>query len=196
MIRAQICLVWCLTGLLGSPLMGQTLLYKVYKGQTEVGWMRVNKVMQDGNEHFSLDCNMDVKMMFSMNLQFTYEANFQSGHLTSSLTRNFRNGSEKSHSEGKRVNHIYRTIRDGKAYETPADIDFCIIRTYWEEPVGRSQVFSERWGHYLPFEQVGPHKYRVLLPTGNYNYMTYREGKCVELQVNHTLATLFFRLVE
>lgn len=173
----------------------QTLRYGIYWGEDRVGQMEVSRRQAGRRESLRSEAQMTVKMVVSMELVFSYEAEFEGGILARSLTRNLRNGTEKDRSEGSREGDHYVVVREGERHRQPAPaITYTILKSYFEAPGERRSVFSERWGAWLDYLPVGPDRYAMHLPNGDINYLTYRDGRCVEIEISHLFATLHFRL--
>ena len=52
--------------------------------------------------------------------------------------------------------------------------------------------FSENFGKYIAVSQTAPHIYTLRLPDGD-NIYTYQNGKCIQVEVQTTLATIYIR---
>ncbi|MCB0854800.1 MAG: hypothetical protein KDD63_21410 [Bacteroidetes bacterium] len=173
----------------------QNLTYEVYKGNSKIGEMDVKRHYNNGTWTYSSDSKVQVSFLVSVDLQFMYEATFTNNTLQRSLTQNMRDGKIRESSKGRRVGNQYVTDVNGETNTTSVDqIDECILTLYYHEPEGKTQIFSERWGKFIPVKKLGTHKYALVLPNGDENHMTYEKGICTELQINHTLATLYFKL--
>lgn len=173
----------------------QQLNYEVFKGNKQIGEMVVKRQKTGDKEVYSSDSQMKVSFIVSVDLRFVYNATFQNGLIQKSTTQNFRNGDLHDESIGKRVGASYQVEREGETFTVDSPIDYCILTTYYKEPIGRTEIYSERWGAFIPVKKIDKNKYELSLPNGNENYMTYSNGICTEMEVNHMLATIKFKLV-
>ncbi|MEZ4828637.1 MAG: DUF6134 family protein [Bacteroidia bacterium] len=179
------------------PLTPRLLTYDVYKGQSLVGEMTVSRREEGSRQIYESESQMTVSFLMSFDLKFTYKATFESSNLQTSHTANFRDGKQINLSSGRRVGNTYSTEVNGEPKNIQAPkIDYSILNTYFIEPVGRTKVFSERWGDYVDFLPAGKSRYGMHLPNGDVNYMTYKEGVCQTIEVNHSLASIRFVLRE
>lgn len=178
---------------LASP--AQTLDYGIFWGDDRIGQMQVTRTQTAAGERLRSAAEMTIKVMVKVDLAFFYESDFEDGTLVRSLTRNLRNGTERDRSEGQRVGSSYVVEREGTTYRSPAaEVDYTILRAYFEAPGTRRRVFSERWGRWLDYLPEGEGRYAMHLPNGDVNYLTYREGRCAEIELSHLFATIIFRL--
>ncbi|GAB4430270.1 MAG: hypothetical protein OHK0039_48940 [Bacteroidia bacterium] len=188
-------LLLCLAAAWPAWLRAQLLTYDVYWGKDKVGAMTVERRMQGGEEWLVSKAEVKLNMVFEVDLRFEFENVFVGGRLHRSVTSNYRNGARRNHSFGQLRGDAYEVNNDGEVSQTrPADIRYTVLRTYFAPP-GDGQVFSERWGRYVPFVyEAGHNRYTIHLPSGDKNHYYYQNGVCTEIVVNHTLSTLHFRL--
>jgi hypothetical protein len=173
----------------------QTLTYEVFKGNSKIGEMKVDRQYANGTWHYSSVCDVEVSFVVTVKVKSLYEATFKNNILQRSMMQNIRDGKVREASKGRRVGSEFITDVNGEPQTLNAnEINYSILSSYYEEPTGRKRIFSERWGQLLQLKNIGSQKYALVLPNGDENYMTYQQGICTELQINHTLATLVFKL--
>ena len=173
----------------------QNLIYDGYKGDDHIGTMTVTRKKSGNNWIYTSDAQVKISFVLTFELRFVYEAVFKDGKLVSSWIKNYRDGKLTDHSMGELLGPDFHITHNGdKKVIHKADIDYCILKSYFEEPAGRDQIFSERWGEYIPAKRVTNGKYQVVLPNGNTNYFIYKGGTCEELELNHMLASVRFVL--
>ncbi|MEO0470991.1 MAG: DUF6134 family protein [Bacteroidota bacterium] len=178
-------------------LYSQTLVYDAWKGSNKIGGMVVSQKPSPGGMTYSSEANMTVRFLISIDLKFTYEAVFVDGNLQSSETKNFRGGDLKDQSIGLREGEMYTTRLNGrnKKLHHPR-IEETILTIYYHEPVNLRKVYSERWGDYLKIKPLGNHRYELYLANGDINVYTFKDGICTEIEINHSLGSVYFRLQE
>ncbi|MEZ4773680.1 MAG: DUF6134 family protein [Bacteroidia bacterium] len=180
-----------------DPFSPSKLVYDVYKGHSLIGEMSVSRRAEGGKHIYASTSQMTVTFLMSFDLRFTYESQFENNNLCSSMAANYRDGKQLNLSVGRREGAGYFTDVSGdKKHVQASRIDYSILNTYFLEPVGRSKVFSERWGEYVDFLPAGPNRYAMHLPNGDVNYMTYKNGICHTIEVNHSIASIKFVLRE
>ncbi|MEL6653745.1 MAG: DUF6134 family protein, partial [Bacteroidota bacterium] len=60
------------------------------------------------------------------------------------------------------------------------------------EPFGRTRVYSERQGVYLPLKALGNHRYELTTYAGRPAIYTYKNGRCVSIKLSHLLGSVTF----
>lgn len=61
---------------------------------------------------------------------------------------------------------------------------------FFEEPVGRTSMFYEKYGKELAVEMIADHKYEIKLPNGSKEQYTYQNGEVVMVEIVQTFATI------
>lgn len=178
-----------------NPLTPQQLIYEVYRGKSPIGEMEVNRYQEGLYQIYESDSRMTVQFLMAFDLRFTYESRFKDGNLHFSETVNQRDGKIMDSSKGERIGEKFHTNVDGKEESVHAPhIDYTVVSSYFFEPVGKEKVFSERWGNFIPIKPAGEHRYAMHLPNGDINYLTYKNGICDKIEVNHILGSIKFVL--
>lgn len=175
--------------------LAQTLKYQIFKGKKPIGILTTKKVENGKHTSFHIESDATFRVIFEFSTQFTFEAFYKDGNLFKSSARNILNDSERESTliewkEGK-----YLIIKDG---EEPANLDisrptYSMASLYYEEPGNRTKVFSERFGEYLAIKSIGNAQYELTMPDGRSNIYSYENGRCSKVEVDHMLATLYFK---
>lgn len=71
-------------------------------------------------------------------------------------------------------------------------VHYSTVKLYFEEPIGKSLIYSERFLEYCPIKPIGNGKYRLYLPNGKENSYTYENGELVEVFVDRTWFNIRF----
>lgn len=120
-----------------------------------------------------------------------YKDNFlHKGEFQDDLNGRTRNGSQVAW-DGS-VYHI--EINKTRSQLKNRKVTYSTTNLYHHEPLGISELFSERYGVFCKIKPIGNHTYELHLPTGKKNLYRYRDGICREVEVNETMATFYFRL--
>jgi len=173
----------------------QTLVYDVIIWGDTVG--KVTAMLEEtGNQkRYYLKSYAIFSLFGKQKLEYEYENIFRNNILQESNTKNLRNGDLRSYSRIKRLGNGYSIDIDEEITNLPnRQIDYCITSLYFEEPVKKARVFSERFGEDCQLKQLETHKYELELPSGKKNYYSYKDGVLTTLEVDHTLATLWLYL--
>lgn len=98
------------------------------------------------------------------------------------------------------------TIAEGKTYKLTANgdtkfvnfnpIKYNMLLLYTDIPDGINEVYSANYQKMLPIKKIENNKYRLTMPDGKFNYYTYRNGICTNVEIVRSLFTLNFTLKE
>ena len=64
---------------------------------------------------------------------------------------------------------------------------------YFQEPFNKQIVYSDNFQQFLTIEQVDLHRYKIVLPDGNYNYYTFTDGLCSTVELHHSFYTVYLQ---
>ena len=169
--------------------------YKVIFHGDSVGNMLLYKNKTGDNISFSSVSNVLIHFFIKVKVVGKEESNFQSGRLMYSNVSRIVNGKEKAAKQTKAVGNTYETTSFGKAVpSTNKLIDYNFNMLYCQEPFNKQTVYSDNFQQFLTVEQVALHKYKVVLPDGNYNYYTFSNGICSMVELHHSFYTVYIQL--
>lgn len=177
--------------------LSQSYEYQIFKGNKPIGNILTNKIEKGSLTEFSIESNATFRIIFEFSTQFKFETSFSDGKLCRSFTKNMLNDSERESTEITWESGKYKITKDNDEVSF-LDIkrpQYAMANLYYQEPVEVHEVFSERFGEYLPIKNIGSKQYELTLPDGKTNIYTYKDGRCSEVKVNHMLATLYFKLM-
>ena len=177
----------------------QRLVYKVEWRGDSVGYLEVKREMMDGSQAYLITSDVGFWMFGRHTISYTYESVYDSvGTLLHATTHYVRDGKLRETVAITKDEDRYTVKKDGRE-EDPLEytgIHHSISKLYYSEPVGRSDVLSERWGKMVSVEQVEDHRYKLTKPGGRSNYYQFSNGICEEVVVDNFMATFYFRRVE
>jgi hypothetical protein len=160
-----------------------------------VGNMQFYKNEAGSNLYLKAVSNVRIRFLVNVNVQLEEISNFQSGRLMYSSVSRIVNGKEKSAKQTKAAGKIYESTSFGKPVpSTDKRIDYNLNMLYCKEPFDKQVIYSDNFQQFLSVEQFAPHRYKIVLPDGNYNYYTFRDGICHVAEIRHPLYTIFIRL--
>jgi hypothetical protein len=139
----------------------------------------------------------NVKMNLIVNIKVNTEEEclFQSGKLIYSNLSRKVNGKEKANKQTKAVANTYQTFSFGKPGSVnDQTIDYNFSLLYCIEPVNKPAVYSDNFQRFINIQKVAEHKYKVELPDGNYNYYSFQNGVCTNVELHHTFYTVHVTL--
>ena len=169
--------------------------YKVIFHGDSVGNMLLYKNKTGDNISFSSVSNVLIHFLIKVKVVSKEESNFQSGRLMYSNVSRIVNGKEKAAKQTKAIGNTYQTTSFGKAVpSTDKLIDYNFNMLYCQEPFNKQNVYSDNFQQFLTVQQVALHKYKVVLPDGNYNYYTFSNGICSMVELHHSFYTVYIQL--
>lgn len=159
---------------------GQTIVDRIDKGNGEV--------------QFKLQSKSDVNILFTHKTSvMNTDVNYKDGKLISSYCKNVKDG----------VIEVVTVAWNGTKYlikkgeeilQLSQLIDFSSIQLYYNEPVGRTKIFSERMGQVCSFVKTAEGEYECKLANGITNIYRYKKGVLYELEMSKG-ASVFMKLV-
>jgi len=175
--------------------LAQTLKYQIFKGKKPIGILTTKKIENGNQTSFHIESDATFRIIFEFSTQFTFETFYKDGILFKSFARNMLNDSERESTLIQWNDGRYSMIKDG---EEPSHLEisrptYSMASLYYEEPGTRTKVFSERFGEYLAIKNIGNAQYELTMPDGRSNIYTYENGRCSKVEVDHMLATLYFK---
>lgn len=174
-------------GLLASPSLSkvdQQLDFKITFRGNQVGEVSAEKLHQGNEIHYEITSQVQVSMIKTFKIDFSlqnYYANqgLEQANLKNSVNDNLRDFSsiqwEGSHYKVMKANDTFKLHKEKALFSTA-----CL---YFQEPINRSEVFSENYLEYIPIEKVEADQYKLKLPSGNSNLYYYNERDELEKAV-------------
>ncbi len=169
--------------------------YKITFRGDSVGNMQFYKTETGNNIYLKAVSNVQIRFFIKINVQLEEISNFQSGRLMYSSVSRIVNGKEKSAKQTKAAGDIYKATSFGKPVPSIDKlIDYNLNMLYCKEPFDKQVIYSDNFQQFLNVEQVAPHRYKIVLPDGNYNYYTFRDGICQVAEIHNLLYTIYIQL--
>ncbi len=160
-----------------------------------VGNMQFYKNEAGSNLYLRAVSNVNIRFLVKVNVQLEEISNYQNGRLIYSSVSRIVNGEEKAAKQTKAAGNIYEATSFGKPVPaTDKPIDYNLNMLYCKEPFDKQVIYSDNFQQFLYVEQVAPHRYKIVLPDGNYDYYTFRNGICEIAEIHHPFYTIFIRL--
>ena len=194
-IFLQAALLFSLSTYPESPLHAQNLNYNVVMNGKSIGSLEAKRNVRDGLAYYFIESIVNLRFLFRVNMNYTFETTYQDGMLIKASTRNMVNDNVRNSS---RVTwngaHYVLEVKDEQSVLKNTKITYSLSSMYFSEPVQVRQVFSERYGKFLPVKPVGEHRYELTMPDGKKNYYQYVNGICQSVEVNHSMGQVNFHL--
>lgn len=175
------------------------LKYDVEIQDKNVGWMtclrNVNSA-QPTDVNFVIDSKVNINIITAYDIQFKLESAYKNGALINANYFTKVNGDTQSLSSVKWNGNQYIGW-DGKESSNLGStrIMQSIANLYYKEPVGLTQLFSEKYLAFCPITKSGEY-YTVSFPDGKSTIYKYQNGICVWAESKQKLYKIVFRLKE
>lgn len=179
------------------PSMSQntTLAYDVLRNNTVIGSLTATEKISGNKTFLLLNSNVKTRFIISYSSHVDEAAVFENGAMIYSYFYKKENGDETRKSMVTSGNR-YRLINNGAIdSQNYFPVNYNYIQMFLQQPdATTTQVYSNNYEQFLPVERVSSNKYRIQLPNGDYNYYTYSNGQCTQVDIKRTLFTLHFKL--
>lgn len=173
----------------------QKVEYKVIFRGDSVGYMQLYKNQTGSNVSFKTVSNVQIRFLIKVKVQSEEISNFESGKLMYSSLSRIVNGKEKAAKQTTANGNIYQLTSFGKPMPSIDKlIDYNLNVLYTREPFNNQKIYSDNFQQFLNVEQVAPHRYKIVLPDGNYNYYTFQDGICNIAELHHSFYTIYIQL--
>ena len=174
----------------------QTLTrYHVWRDGERVGDLRLYHHRDGNTTSLKIESEVKTKFIVGINVKSVEESKFVNGKLVYSSINRIVNGNEKMNRIIRASGNGYTFTEDKKTrLVAHAPILHNLLMLYTSEPVNVSRLYSENHQKYVEIEKVANQKYKVSLPNGNYNYYSYANGICTQVDIHTTLYTIQFKL--
>lgn len=175
----------------------QSLIYKiVWKGDS-IGYIESKVRHNDNYKIYLLESKAHFSVLIKFELQNDYSAKFVNDTLVQTRTISKLNGNERTNTIVNRKSNKYHVVSDGEEWMLEQDhIDFTISMLYFNEPAGKSEIFSERYGKFLELKNISDKTFELTKPNGRKNIYTYGiEGICQRVEVDNAFTKFYFKLI-
>lgn len=166
--------------------------YDIIKNEKVIGYMLCSKVERNETIEYTNESSAKFSILIDVSVYSKLQSSFSDGILRNGKLFRQVNGKTKSDKQIAWDNDQYLIKNDGKSVSLKSKINFSTACLMYVEPAGIKNIFSENFGQYVSIFEVAPHKYVLKLPDGD-NIYTYQNGKCIEVEVRTTLATVFIK---
>ena len=164
------------------------LNYTIMRNGSRVGTLRFSETVASGMDCLNMVSDVKTRFIFTFTAHAHEEAVYFNGVLLRSSIFRQLNGNEKANKQHQADNRQY-IIHKGADTEITRNfpITYNMLSLYSREPEHVNQVYSDNFETFIAIQQAEPHKYKITLPDGNYNYYYYKNGVLNEIDVHHSL---------
>lgn len=156
--------------------------------------MEVEKKQEGDKEVLHSYGRITLSLIWTLELEFIHHAEFKAGSLLSSMSRNLRGGELTDMSSGYQKETIYQNRVNDELKQVEMPIRNTVLTLYFGEPKGLKSIYSERTGTHLSLSCTSPSNYELIQINGHKTRYIYQNGRVKLMEVDHSIATLQFRL--
>ena len=174
------------------------LRYDVEMQGKVIGWMTSSKTISPDNTEikFIIQSKVNVAVFSKFEVDYSLESTFKNNFLQFSRLVNVINRDTENYTRVHWDGIRYNTWdRNDNKYINAQKIIFSIGCIYFKEPVGLSNLFSEKYLTFCPIIKEGDY-YVASFPDGNKTVYKYQNGICVWAESRQKLFKIVFRLKE
>ncbi|MFY0627995.1 MAG: hypothetical protein JXR07_16980 [Reichenbachiella sp.] len=167
----------------------QQYRYDVVKGGKTIGEMIATKTVIGDTTVYVINSNTVFKLIFSLKIFYELNETYVNGSLLKGDGLSTLNGTIQRKVETRKSGKKYEVENTSNIVSIEKDaIKYSIPELYFSEPKGSTMVFSQIFASYLEFEEISEHTYMLYSEDGKNTYF-YKNGVCVEVEVNRPYAT-------
>lgn len=180
-------LVFALLVSLQGNAQNRSLTYQIVRNGSKVGTLHFSETNSAGMDFLKMESDVKTRFIFSFIAHANEEAVYENGVLLRSSIYRRLNGTEKANKQHQADNKRY-IIHKGSSTEVTNiyPITYNMLSLYSKEPGAIGKVYSDNFETFLAIQQPEPHKYKITLPDGNYNYYYYKNGILSKIEVHHS----------
>lgn len=178
-----------------TNLSAQTHVYEAFIKGNKVGEMTVVQEVNDESEKISVVTHIEAHMLVTIRVDFESHSSYMDGRLVEATAISKTNGRVHSQAQTSFKNGGYTAKVDRKTKTIAQKTIYGGDLFYCEEPVDFKEVYSLASGELLQVEKAGEHAY-YFIHDGKKELHKYANGVLTELQIDHRLYTVIFKLKE
>lgn len=167
--------------------------YDIIRNNKVIGYMVCSKIERNETIEYINESTAKFSVLIDVSVYSKLQSSFSKEMLLTGKMIRQVNGKTKADKYISWNQGQYAISNDGKQGSFSSKINFSTACLMYAEPVGMAQIFSENFGKNITIKEITPHKYALQLPDGSNNFYTYSNGKCVEVEVQTSLATVYLK---
>ncbi len=165
-----------------------SLNYKVVLGGSDIGVINIIRKTNLNSTVYSLSCEVRKRIIWLYTVSEKQESEFSQTKLIRSDCFRKVNGKVKVNKQLTLTSTGYQ-VKDGQSVSklNYSNINDNMLTIYFQEPTNLKSVYSDNFQQFLDIQQQGNSEYKIVLPDGNKNYYTYKNGICTKVKAEHSL---------
>jgi hypothetical protein len=167
--------------------------YDVMHNGSSIGQIILIETIKDNRKFYVLNSEVKTRYIFSYQSQSIENAAFENGIMMYSFYYQKQNGKETTNEIIGNGNY-FKLISDGNIDSQYLTVRFNTLQLYTNCPGKSVKVYSTHYQKLLDLVKESENRYRLELPNGNFNYLNYKNGICISVDVERSFFTIHFIL--
>jgi hypothetical protein len=179
--------ILCMVISLFSSSQEKRSVYIIYRNGSAIGSINFSQSTSGNRTSLKLESEMKTRFIFTITSSSIEETIYDKGIMIWSSIYRKMNGNEKANKKIKASGNNYIVYSGSKS--EPLDkypIRYNMLSLYAVEPTTISHVYSDTFEEFIAIHKIADHKYKIILPDGNYNYYHYENGILCKVEINST----------
>jgi len=166
----------------------------IWRGK-EVGSLKATSQTQPQGQFYSTDSDMKIQMLLSFHIQSNITNIFSNSQLKDAQVHRFVNKKKKLTSTTHFNENHYELKKDkDNVVKMKNNIPATVTWLYFNEPVEKTEIYSETFLTFLKFKQIAASVYETTLPDGDIMTYTYRSGVLQRVEIESGYGEFVFKL--
>jgi len=166
----------------------------IWRGK-EVGSLKATSESKPHGQFYSTDSEMNIKMLLSFHIQSNITNIFSNAKLKDAQVERFVNKKKKLTSTTHFNENHYELRKDkDDVVKIKNAIPATVTWLYFNEPVQKSEIYSETFLTFLKFKEIAQSVYETTLPDGDIMTYTYRSGVLQRVEIESGYGEFVFKL--
>ncbi|MCF2446383.1 hypothetical protein L0657_20665 [Dyadobacter sp. CY345] len=166
----------------------------IWRGK-EVGSLKATSQTQPQGQMYSTISEMNIQMLLSFHIQSNITNLFSNSHLKEAQVQRFVNKKKKLTSTTHFNQNHYELKKDkDDIIKLKSNIPATVTWLYFNEPIQKTEIFSETFLTFLKFKQIAASVYKTTLPDGDVMTYTYQSGILQRVEIESGYGDFVFKL--
>ncbi len=150
-----------------------TRKYEVKSSDKRIGQVVVTRSLEGEIEQYTVDSDVTMSMIISLNVSYKVQATFKKGVLVASSATIYLNGNIQDQVDVERKGDHYEVVMNGHTTRIYQEITASSASLFFSKPKGIKTVFSETSGIMKPVTETADGKFKLRDPDKESNLNTY-----------------------
>lgn len=169
--------------------------YSVLWRGKEIGFLKATSQSQPHGQFYATDSEMNVNMLLSFHIQSNTTNLFTNAQLKEAQVERFVNKKKKMTSTTSFNDNHYELKKDkDDIVKMKSNIPATVTWLYFNEPIAKSEIYSEVFLTFLKFKEIAASVYKTTLPDGDVMTYTYRAGVLQRVEIESGYGEFIFKL--